>query len=381
MFESILIRPNIHRNHSLDYGQMIENLFFYQKTIAHIGRNEIPGLFDLADVDVLEQLLSLPSLSIYFNNSHTGIGQSNDIHFVDSFGLANLDLEKELYEESFRYKHDTFKSRKFSKKLARLIKVHELPRDFNKVLNEQVKDKEFRDKVLIETINHYQPNHKIRLEDLRYELEFLDDNNFKIHTNFEAIGVDPNEITPNSPILSLVNACEDLFIMSENDSEVSLPEFNSKIIRTKINSTIEKGTKSKKEIEVFSHYTFDESWALREAINSKQIHVKAALNILKKGDKYKLWLQSLPDDSNLMFEYVQKIQERSILESMPAKAMRFYFFNGLGAILSEINPNVGIPLTVILNAFDTFLLEKLGRKWTPNQFIEGELRPLLKSQL
>ncbi len=380
MFDSILIRPNSHRGHSLDYGQVIENLFFYQETIAHIGRTEIPGLFELADVDVLEQLLRLPSLSIYYNNSHTGIGNDNDIHFVDSFGLANLDLEKELYEESFRYKGDAFKSRKFSKKLARLIKVHELPKDFNKVMNEQLKDKEFRDKVLIETINHYQPNHGIHFEDLRFELEFLDDNNFKIHSNFDTIGINQNLIVDNSPILSLINACEDLFVMSESASEVSLPEFNSKIIRLKVNSSIERGTKSQKEIEVFNHYNFNESWALREAINSKRIHVKAAINILRKGDKYKSWLQNLPQDSNLMFEYVQKIQEHNVLESLPAKAIRFYVFNGLGAILSEIKPEVGIPFTLALNAFDTFILDNLGKKWTPNQFIESELRPLIKNK-
>ena len=53
MFESIIIRPNSYLNHPLDYGQLIENLFFYKKTIAHIGRNEIKTLFSLAEVDVL----------------------------------------------------------------------------------------------------------------------------------------------------------------------------------------------------------------------------------------------------------------------------------------------------------------------------------------
>lgn len=377
MFQSILIRPNSSRKHSLDYGQMIENLFFYKKTIAHINRQEIRGLFDLADVDVLEELLRLPELSIFYNNSHTGIANSNNIHFVDSWGLSDLDLEKELFEETLKYKGDRFKSKKFAKKISRLIQIHELPKDFNKVLNSQLNDKEFLNKVLIETVNSYQPDLKIKTEDLKYELEFLDDVNFKIHSNFNSIGINPHQVTDDSPILSLINACEDLHIMSANSSEVSLPEFNSKIIRIKIASVLEKSTKSKKEIEVFNHYAFNESWALSEAINSKRVHLKAVLQILKKGAKYKEWLDGLADDKNLMFEYVQRVREKNILEEFPAKAIRFYLFNGIGAILSEINPEIGIPVTIAVNAFDTFIVERLSKKWEPSQFVEGELRPLI----
>lgn len=44
MFESILIRPNEDRNHPLNCGQVIENMFFYNKTIVHIGRSDIKKL-------------------------------------------------------------------------------------------------------------------------------------------------------------------------------------------------------------------------------------------------------------------------------------------------------------------------------------------------
>ncbi|MBP6025611.1 hypothetical protein [Ferruginibacter sp.] len=380
MFESILIRPNQSKKHPIDFGQLIENLFFYKKTIAHLGRNEIKGLFDLADVEVLEQLLELPSLSIYFNNSFTAIGNENDIRFVDSIGLANLDIEKELYEESFRHRNDKSKSKKFSKKLSRLIKEYELPKNFNKTLNEQLKDEGFRNKVLKETIVEYQPELSGRINDLKYEIEFIDEYNFKINSNFDTIGFDEKKVTIDSPILALINACEDIQVMSEFNSEISLPEFNSSIVRLKVDSILNKSKKSQREIEVFTHFAFNESWALREAINKKQIHVKAALQILKKGEKYKEWLQGVPENSNLMLEYVEKVEERTVLEYLPLKAIRFYLFNGIGAILSEIKPEVGIPLTVAANAFNDFVLDNIGRKWKPNQFIEGELRPLVQNR-
>ena len=115
MFDSIIIRPNSSRSHALDCGQMVENLFFIKKTIVHIGRPEIKSLFNLAETDVLEQLLKLPSISIYFNNSHAAICRNDKVRSVDSIGLAELDIEKELQEESLSESNDEFKSRKFAK--------------------------------------------------------------------------------------------------------------------------------------------------------------------------------------------------------------------------------------------------------------------------
>ena len=96
MFESLLIRPNSRRDYPLYCGHMIESLFFYGKTNVHIGRNEIKILFDLAEIDVLEDLLELPDLSIFFNNSHAALVFDSEIYNVDTYGLGNLDIEKEL---------------------------------------------------------------------------------------------------------------------------------------------------------------------------------------------------------------------------------------------------------------------------------------------
>ena len=376
MFDSIIIRPNSSRSHALDCGQMIENLFFYKKTIVHIGRHEIKSLFNLAETDVLEQLLKLPSISIYFNNSHAAICRNDNIRSVDSVGLAELDIEKELYQESLSESNDEYKSRKFAKKISRLIKTYELPKGLNGAMTDQLKDKGFMRKVLVETIKEYYPNLKYDADDLRYDLEFLDEMNFKVHTNIIFNETSPDDV--DSPLLAIINTCADLQVMSENLSDISLPEFNSKMIRLKMNSLLQQSSKSSKEIEIFSHFVFDEARALREAINTKKVFLRTLLQPLQKAEKFKEWLNELPNDSNLMYEYLEKIEERSILEKLPFKAIRFYLVNSLGEILSQIDPSISVPLIITLNAFDTFLLSNFSKKWKPNQFIENDLRPLVK---
>lgn len=376
MFDSIIIRPNSSRSHALDCGQMIENLFFYKKTIVHIGRNEIPALFKLAETDVLEQLFKLPSLSVYFNNSHPAIFRNDNYRSVDSVGLAELDIEKELYQESYKESRDAFKSRKFAKRICRFIVPYELPKNLYKAMFEEMKDENFRNKVLAETIKEYYPTLIQNIDNARYELEFFDTKNFKIHTNIVFNEKNPEDI--DSPLLAIINTCADLQVMSENFSEISLPEFNSKMIRLKMNSLLSQSTKSKKEIDVFTHFVFDESWALREAINKKDVFVKTLLKPLSKAEKFKEWLNDLPNDSNLMHQYLEKVEEKSILEKLPFKALRFYLINGLEAILSQINPSLSIPLIVGVNAFDTFLLSNLNKEWKPNQFVENDLRQIIK---
>jgi hypothetical protein len=377
MFESILIRPNSSRHYPMDYGQMIENLFFYERTIAHIDRAGIRTLFDLADVDVLEQLLRVPSLTLYYNNSHTAIIFEGDTLSVDSFGISDLDLEKELYEESFNYKGDSFRSKKFAKKISRLIKQYQLPKGFSSTLDEQLKDREFLEGAVLESIKHYDPELLLKNKEIRYELEYINNSSFKIHSNIDFSKTD--KISADSPILALINACEDIKVMTETSSEISAPEFNSKMIRLKTVSAIERTNKSKKEIEVFNHFVYDEAWALREAINSKRIHVKPVLKVLQKAEKYKSWLKDLPNDANLMSEYVQRVEEKNIFESFYSKAIRFYLFNGMAAMLDVINPAIGVPVSLGLTAFDTFIFDHLCKKWKPNQFIRDELQPLVKT--
>ena len=176
--------------------------------------------------------------------------------------------------------------------------------------------------------------------------------------------------------MSLMICCWNIYAMSEYSSELSTSEYKSSLIRLKLNEVVKRSVKAEKEINVFNHFVFDESRALREAINSKALHVKAILKVLDNAAKYKEWLSGLEEDSNLMQEYVDKIEERNILERLPFKALRFYMFTGLPQIAGAINPELGIASEIALGAFDTFLIEKFTQKWKPSQFVE-ELRPLV----
>lgn len=380
MFENILYRPNPYRKLPLDFGQMLESLLFYQKTIAHIGRDDVRELFKIAELDTLERLLKRTELDVYLNISNTTIALQNGMNFVSAIHLV-VDIEKELYDAAFIECNDKNLSRKFSKRIAPLIKIYQLPENFSELLNEQIKDKDFRDKVLEKTIYEYQPDLKDRINEVEFHIAFEDKENFKILTNLPGIGASPERLNADSVVLAMINGCEDINVMQEFKAEVCLPDFNAEIVKIKIASSIEKSIKSAKEIDVFNHYVYDNSWALREAINNRRLLLKGFLRLLDKANNYKSWLRELPDDTNLIRDYIKKVQEKTILEKLPSKAIRFNFFTGLGLIADAIVPGASIPLSTALGLLDSMVLDELYKGWKPHQFIENDLRPAIKKAL
>lgn len=325
----------------------------------------------MADVDVFVELFKKPALEVFFNNSHIAMGMIDDIRFVDSMTLSNLDIEKELYEQSFSYKQYRGRCKKFAKKISKFIKPYELPVGMQKILVSEIQDDELRHKVLVETLQHYCPNLEFKAEDLRYELEFINDTEFKIHSNLEQLDVDLIQFSEDTTIMSLITACEDLQVMSENNSEISVPSINSKILQTKIDITLSR-TLSNKEIEVFDPSVLNEAWDLSSAINQKKIHLKPVLELLRKAERYKPKLQDNAFDIEIIIDYIEKFEEKSILQKLPAKSIRFYLFTALSLIVDQIQPGTAIPMSFGLSTFDNFLLDHLIEKWCPNQLIEKE---------
>lgn len=376
MFDSILVRPNSQRNHPIDFGQIIEHVLFYQKVIVHIGRREIPALYDLAEPDTLETLLRRYNLTIAFDNSEPGI-----IIFPDGkkqvqvFGVTNLDIEKELYNAAFDYKSDALRSRKFSRKLSRYIQEYKSPKDFSLSFLPELKNQDYLKKVK-ELVLELRGVSRDNSVNTRFDLEFLDDTTFIIHSDITKLNT--NRVDDSSPILALINSLEDIQAISAYNSEISVPDFNSELIKLKTTDVITKSQSSSKEIDVFNHFTYDESWALREAINKKTIHLKAMFKVLDKASKYKEWLQGLEDDSNLMREYLNKVEEKTFLEKLPFKPIRFVLMNAIPILLGQFNPEIGILAGSALTAFDTYLLDKLSAGWKPNQFVEDDLRGLIE---
>ncbi|MDF2188695.1 hypothetical protein [Paraflavitalea sp. CAU 1676] len=379
MFQSILIRPNSTEGVPMDFGMVIENMFFYQSTTVHINRAAVSELVKLAAPEVLEELLKYQGLKILYNNSMPTVGMAGDgTYWVDTLGLADFDIEKELYAEALRVTGDESKAGKFSKKIARHIGVHELPFTIKTSMVEQLQDKDFLRVARDETLKEHYPGIIMPVGDRRYEIEFLSQQFFRVHTNLQ--GAADQSFGETSPVLSLINATADLHVTASSGSEICLPEFSSRVLRQKIDAVLDRSQHSAENLSRFHLAQFNESWAIRDAINSKRLHVKAVLPALRKAARFKEWLRDLPENHDLMYEYQEKVEEKTVLERIGWKDMRFYFFTGLQTITSAIAPVASLLVNPAIGVFDAYVIDQIAKEWKPNQFVRGPYKKLLQGR-
>lgn len=376
MFESVMIKPT--GGMKVDFGRVIESMLYYQRVIVRITRSDIPILYYFDEIGILEDLLARPELTIVYDDTWVALafGPENMRAVTLHSSGRDYEIDHLLFVDAYGHTGDLLKSKKFAKKFSKSIKQERKTRHVVDLINQEIKEGDFLRKVV--TVSQKQFANP---EEVRYEIEYLNNSSFKIHTNLPPTEAHGKTYPEDSPIFIVADALTNLYLMGSAFAEIIIPEYDAKFLRIKSADVMRSVIKSQDEIKFFNHYVFDQSRALRDAINLKQVDLKSVLKVLDKAAQFKNWLSNLDNDKNLMREYTRKIEEKSILESLPVRALRYYFLTGFGTLIPAVAPaEIGIPLTVAVTAFDNFLLEKFGKRWKPNQFIENECRPLLKTK-
>ena len=121
----------------------------------------------------------------------------------------------------------------------------------------------------------------------------------------------------------------------------------------------------------------DSAKAIREAINSGEHTFDEFMSVLDEANKFKDWLRTTNPDGHLIAEYYKAVSADSWLSRLPGKSMRIFIAAGLGVVLEALYPSgLGTAVAAAYSGVDSFLLEKLGRGWRPNQIVEGPLQKL-----
>ncbi|MBL8514428.1 MAG: hypothetical protein JNJ55_10590 [Betaproteobacteria bacterium] len=99
------------------------------------------------------------------------------------------------------------------------------------------------------------------------------------------------------------------------------------------------------------------------------------LKLLARAREFRVWIQGLSPSADLLKEYHRSIAEKSFVEQLPAKWIRYFVFTGGGvAIDHAIGGALGVSAALGLGLADAFLVEKLGLGWKPHHFVTGEMR-------
>lgn len=127
--------------------------------------------------------------------------------------------------------------------------------------------------------------------------------------------------------------------------------------------------------------SFEDMPNLNELLQSSKLTLKDIIKVRNSsdGEKFREWIHNLKSESEIgiIKEYVHSLFGKKS-DKTSSKLLRILFNTGLGALLTPLNPIVGIGAGVGLNLLDSFLIDKIINKWEPKFFIE-ELKKVSKT--
>ena len=385
MFRSICIIPNS-RTFPMDIGFIAEALLYYERVNLIVTPDSILALLENCEFSDLKDLVDNGSLKLYMRNNHFGTVSRTQPNGKVTYDLANyifsnIPMEKIVFQAIYKY---TNKRRGYSNRLTNkfleIIEPIEYENDLREKVFEDLDDFDYVKTAIQIIIKSYNPNFPANKSLLDYRKEMGHDGwlNFTTNINFENL----NKVLPKgikldeSHIINEIqNARADLHFSANLNSELATSAIQEHLVSMKFSNIFSKSEKSREELMNFNKFILNDSFAIREAINSKEKSFNDFLSILHKASKYKDWLSNVEEDKNLIKEYHEAVTQDTWIEKLPAKTVRWSIFTGLGILIDSIGGgSLGTLMGLGLSAGDAFLLDNILKGWKPNIFIKNELK-------
>ena len=394
MFNKICIKDKESSSSSLDISYLIDSMLYYGKVILLVHRNDMHILFQSLGKDLIKELVETGRLELRFKNNQLGTIIAPDGKYgISTFTGKDITAHSTLYQIDRLTTRNSIKNSKFADDFSTLFTDYEYPKDFSEVIVSDFGNKELVKKQISTYFNNVAPTYK--LPEL-IEIDIVKDGNFlgfdtyKVESNINLAEI-TKELKRNDPsikydvdfsgfLLAVAESKGDIYISSDLESEIVTSDLYSKFIEIELSEIINKRKKSESEINLFEDYALENCHSLGTAFTNGTISSKDLLKILEKSDKFRVWLDKIPEDKNLLGEYNKAVLEKDFSDKVPTKATRFVIFEAIGLGIDFLGAGgLGTAAASLVGAFDSFVLDRLiNRKWRPNQFIDNTLKPKIK---
>ncbi len=386
MLDSITIKIN--SSNPLDIGYLAECLLFYNNTNLLIDKDSLTKLFRLCGVDEIKYLIEKNNLSIHTKENIFGAGTKNNLFFIDLMTVQNVDKHFEIiYEAFYNLYEKQGKARRNALGFASITHSYRYNPDILIDIRDSIRETEF----IRQIINSF-------LKEINYEKEFLgkewfydfkdvDGYTFEHITNLnleklKEIATINNvhfDFSPTSLMLDLAESYGDIQVALNNNSEIFTTSHNSKIINLKFENIFEKAQLNRDVINKFQKIALPNYKNLALIINEGNKSYKDLIKLLEKAEKFKEWKNDLSNESDFIEEYSKALEKETWLDRVPTKIGRFTIFEGVGILTDFLGAGgIGTLAATSLSVADTFFLDKLLRKWKPNQFIKEDFKKFVK---
>lgn len=364
MFEALTLNS---KNRFDSIGTFSESLLFYQKSILILGPGSLTDAIRYCGYENLVELVKSGQLELkYAKHALGGGNQQDNLYHVSAFSSEkhhkNLLINQAVEEIYGR----NIKSNNIRKHLHKLILSHDYSTNYNEILS-----KELRNVDNIKAAISVESKGKIEIEDIKIASEEVSKGLYNIESN-----IDNQTIAKAVALIAFGSG--DLFDAQMNNSALALSNNNSNYAEDKINRLINQFVTNGMQIKTFHEKVLPEYIDLKGTMDSGGKDFNDFMYIWREAQRFKDWLAKEEPTVELLTAYIRKISERTWLDKLPTKNMRWLIFAGLSTYVGiEIDTIVGIAAGLGIDYFDEFLLERLISNWKPDQFVQGEYKDFL----
>lgn len=392
MFQSITFRDqNKVGNKPIDIGALLECMLFYDKTNIIASEGILNQLLNDLGIVNLTELVDEGLLKIIYTESFTGIKTENigGIEFHDPVVFSS---PQHMFQDVIRKKCIEItgkegKGRRSAVRLEKHIDVIHHDALITQGARASILDQEYVIKAVKLVLKGL-----LRLESEPNDIDIRTEHTergivIKSNIDFVKANLAYRQFVPqehssiNTAFIlgHILDVESDLYFSSNLLSEIATNSLSSVLMGERLSYIVNKNNKSSEAISRFNQIILGDSKALREAINAKKVDIVDVVKILKRSRKFKEWLHEQQPSADLLKEYYRAATAETFIDKLPGKTSRWAIFTGLGLVADAMaTGGLGTAIGLSLSALDGFFIDRLVKGWNPSQFIEGDVKPILK---
>lgn len=393
MFESVLFRrqSNLPNESPIDIGSLIEAMIFYGRTTLVVDREILGYVLHTFGINAFIEFLSEGLLSVSYTETMSGIRTETDagghqLHDPVILSSPQHSFPDELRKICIEIVGKDGKGRRLARRIEPLIKVVHHDNMTADGARTSILDERYLKSATEHILSALIPN--TSFDGIEFMAEPVD-GRLRIHSNLNFVALNQayhqlippthSSITPAYLLNHLFDAECDLYFASMHLSEMVTRPLNTGLLSHRLNYLIQRRAQSEANVSRFQSIVFADARAVAAAVRDGNASPSDFLPVLKHSQRFKSWLSSKPYDADLLAEYYKAITSKSLVEKLPGKSARFAIFTGAGITADFLVPSgLGTAAGVALGALDTFVMDNFLKGWNPSQFIEDDLRPLLR---
>lgn len=378
---------NIHfKSQQHTAGQLAECLLFYDQVNLVASVDDMARLITTIGFDELVELSHF-GLRIITTDFTLGILPFPDLHNpyevrVNPFSLENEGLTHRYLSKSINTALHVSGSELESRiaKLKDVTSLYPLSDDLtNKIHQEALSP--FATKLLYKELESKGAGHLLLNGTLHYKFSGNEES-LKLETNMNAPLVAKeierlqvkSILDHNSFLLNLATSMVFLHQSAYFDGEMMTSTSEERTIALKLNSLNGIVKNGMQDIQLVQKLTNPEYHSIAATLDNERRSFRELIQLLEKAQKFKEWKKTIPNEADFITEYSKAVAiESKWTDNVFVKSGRWLITSIIGTI-----PLVGTIAGPVASAFDNFVIDKIMKNWTPNLFLQSDVREFVK---